>query len=179
MAHSNSNRSDLAIVDPNARERCALCRCDLVLGQHFNEQLLEPPQISVQILTAPAQVDNGIPHQLSGSVIRRLTSTIDREEWMWQMRGAQQTGLIRSTPNCVNRFVLEQEQFVRMGRICSFFRDNFFLQSKSISEVRPAKPMDLETWRAELLRRRLRFTRHRLHHGLAGVCPSLHICVAP
>src|SRR6266704_292233 len=166
MAHSNPNRSDLAIIDPNSRERCALCRCNLVLGQHFNERLLEPPQIFVQILTAPAQVDNGITHQLSGSVIRRLTSTIDREEWMWQMRGAQQTGLIRSTPNRVNRFVLEQEEFVRMGKICSFFRDNFFLQAERTREFHSPEPTHSEIWRAEFLRRRCmlaqRDSRHRL-----------------
>jgi hypothetical protein len=56
---------------------------------------------------------------------------------MGQMRDAQfatanpscggQTGLIRSAPDCVNRFMLKQEQFVRFATISSFFRDNFFL----------------------------------------------------
>src|SRR6266480_3091959 len=89
-------------------------------------------------------------------MIRRLTSTIDREKWMGQMRGAEQTGLIRSAPDCVNRLMLQQKQFVNTGRIFSFLRDNLFLQSKSTSEVRPAKPA---------------------HVKIKNRC--VHICVAP
>src|SRR5206468_11788774 len=114
IAHSYPNRTNLAIVDPNSRERCASCRINLILSQHFDEQLLEPPQISVQILTTPTQVDNRITHQLSGPVIRRLTSAIDRDKWMGPMRCAQQARLIGSPPDCVNRFMLEQKQFVRI-----------------------------------------------------------------
>src|SRR5438128_1284511 len=73
-------------------------------------------------------------------MIGRLTAAIDGEERMWQMRSAQQTGLIRSAPDCVNRFMLEQEQFVQLGQIFSLRRDNFLLHRERTSESLSPNP---------------------------------------
>src|SRR5882724_11688489 len=156
MANTHANGSDLALADPNSGKRFASRSGDAVSSDKLNEQSLEPPQIFVQIVTTPVKIDKRIPHQLPGSMICCLTSTIDREKWMRQMRGAQETGLIRSAPDCVNTLMLQQKQFVQMGRVFSFFRDNLFLQSKSIDEIRPAKPMHMKVNN-----------------------PCVHICVAP
>src|SRR5206468_8087365 len=150
MTNTYANGSNLAVADPDSGERFTSRSGNAVSGEKLNEQSLEPPQILVQILTTSAEIDNRISHQLAWSMICRLTSTIDCEKWMRQMRRAQfatanpscggQTRLIRSATNGVNRLMLEQEQFVQMGRIFSLLRDDFFLQSKSTSEVHPAKP---------------------------------------
>src|SRR5437899_12512893 len=73
-------------------------------------------------------------------MIGRLTAAIDGEERMRQMRGAPQTGLIRSAPDCVNRLMLEQEQFDQLGRIFSLRRDNFLLQRQRACEFHSAAP---------------------------------------
>src|SRR5215469_12779667 len=146
MANADANGSDLAVFYPNSRERFASHRGNAVFGQHFNEQLLEPAQIFMQILAASAKIDNWIAHQLARSVIRRLPATIDRKKWMWQMRRAEftiptwsgpcggQTGSIRSAADSVNRFMLEQKQLVLHRGVVPFSGDDFFLQRQRVRE---------------------------------------------
>ena len=55
MANADANGSDLAVADPNAGKRFPPGRSNPVFREKFNEQLLEPAQISMQILTASAQ----------------------------------------------------------------------------------------------------------------------------
>ena len=66
----------------------------------------------MEILSASAQVDDRIADQLTGSVIGRLATAIDREKRMRKMRNAPETRLIRRAANRVNRLVLQQKQFV-------------------------------------------------------------------
>src|SRR5206468_7464222 len=107
MANTYANGSNLAVADPDSGKRFASPSGNAVSGEKLNEQSLEPPQILVQILTTSTEIDNWISHQLAGSMICRLTSTIGCEKWMRQMRRAQQTGWIRSAADGVNRFMLQ------------------------------------------------------------------------
>src|SRR4029077_213580 len=88
MANANTDRSDLAIFDPNSCERIASLRGNVVSGEKIDEQLLEPAQIFMQILAASPQVDNWITHQLARPVIRTLPHAVDRKEPMRQIRAA-------------------------------------------------------------------------------------------
>src|SRR6266536_1223925 len=104
MANAYADGSDLAVADPNSGKRSTPGRSNPVCREKINEQLLEPAQIFVQILTASAQIDNRITHELPRPVISGLAAAIDGENRMRQMRGAQfatanpswggQTGLI-------------------------------------------------------------------------------------
>ena len=113
MPHAHADGRDLAVFDPNAGQALASLRGNFVFGQKIDEQLLEPAQIAMQILAAPAKIDNRIAHQLAGPVISRLTAAIDREKRIGKMRRAEQTRFVRRSPNRVNRFVFEQKHFVR------------------------------------------------------------------
>src|SRR5437762_10271770 len=156
MPHTNANGSDLAVLYPNSCERFASRRGNAVFGQHFNEQLLEPAQIFMQIIAAPAKIDNGIAHELARSMICCLAATIDREKWMRQMCGPEfaiptwsgscsgQTGLIRSAPDCVNRFMLEQKQLVLQRGVVPFPGDDFFLQRQRLREFNSAEPTHIK-----------------------------------
>src|SRR5438552_8936473 len=104
-------------------------------------------------------------------MVSRLATAIDGEKWMRQMRGTQQTRLIRSTADCVNGFMFEQKQFVRTRTIFSFFRDNFFLQREGARKFHSVEPTHAEIWRAELLRGRLDDARCCSQPGLAGTRP--------
>src|SRR5438874_13429749 len=156
MPHTDANGSDLAVLYPNSCERFASRRGNAVFGQHFNEQLLEPTQIFMQIIAAPAKIDNRIAHQLAGSMICCLAATIDRKKWMRQMRGTKfsistrsgscggQTGLIWSTPDCVNRLMLEQKQLIFHRGVVPFPGDDFFLQHQRLCEFNSAKPTHIK-----------------------------------
>jgi len=62
MANADADRSDLAIFGPNSGKRFASLRGNFLLSEKVYQQLLEPAQIFVQILTASAQIDNRITH---------------------------------------------------------------------------------------------------------------------
>src|SRR6266849_996321 len=119
MAHTDADGCNLALADPNARESIALCRRNPVFGEKFDEQLLEPAQVTMQVLAASAKIDNWISHQLSGAVISRLTAAIDRKKRMRQMQRTEQTRLIGRAADCVNRFMFEQQHFVGRRTIFS------------------------------------------------------------
>ena len=88
MANADPDRHDLAMAGPNTGETFALLRLDFVAGEKFDQRLLEPAQVAMQILPAPAKIDNRIAHQLAGAVISRLTAAIDCEKRMRQMHCA-------------------------------------------------------------------------------------------
>ena len=120
MPHAHADRRDFAaspdyfgVLDPNPGKALAPRGRKSVLGEKIDEHLLEPAQIAMQILSAPAKIDNRITHQLSRSVIGRLAAAIDRKKRIGKMRCAQQTRSIGGAPDRVNRLVLEQKQFVR------------------------------------------------------------------
>src|SRR2546430_6308318 len=89
---------------------------------------------------APAQVDNGIAHQLARPVISRLTATVDGKKWMRQMRCTEQAGSVRCAANCVYGLMLEQKQFIFQRAIFSFLAHDFFLQCECVGESHPAEP---------------------------------------
>ena len=86
MANTDADRSNLAIPYPNSGERFTSLRGNVVLREKIDEQLLEPAQVFVQILTTPAQINNGITNQLARPVICCLPATVDRKQRMRQMR---------------------------------------------------------------------------------------------
>src|SRR5206468_1325589 len=57
MANAYADGSDLAVADPNSGKRFTPGRSNLEFSEKINEQLLEPAQRFVQILTASAQID--------------------------------------------------------------------------------------------------------------------------
>src|ERR1700724_2036745 len=89
MAHANADRCDFAFADPNAGESLALCRGNFVISEKFDEQSLEPAQIAMQILAAPAQIGNCVSHQLSRAVVSRLAAAVDSKKGIGQMRRVQ------------------------------------------------------------------------------------------
>ena len=62
MTHADANGSNLSLLDPDSRERFASRRANSIISKKFDKQLLEPTQISMQILTAPAKIDDRITH---------------------------------------------------------------------------------------------------------------------
>ena len=88
MPNADSDRRDLAIANPNPGETFAPCPDNFVAREKFDQRLFEPAQIAMQILAAPAKIDNRVTHQLTGTVIGRLPAAIDREQRMRQMRCA-------------------------------------------------------------------------------------------
>src|SRR5262249_170852 len=80
MPDTDANRRDLALLDPNASEPFAPRRGDFVAREKIDQRLLEPAQITMQILAAAAKIDNRIAHQLAGTMISRLAAAIDREK---------------------------------------------------------------------------------------------------
>src|SRR5437016_4855511 len=94
-----------------------------------------------------------------------LTATINGEKRMRQMPAAEfatanpfrprtnpsgvrtcggQTGLIWSAPDCVNRFMLKQEQLVLQRGIVPFPSDDFFLQCQRLREFHSPKPTHIK-----------------------------------
>src|ERR1700757_3490631 len=90
-----------------------------------------------------------------------LTAAIDREKRMRQMPAAEfaasnrfrlrtnpscvrtcggQTGVIRSAPDGVNRFMLEQKQLIFHRGVVPFPGDDFFLQRERLREFHSTEP---------------------------------------
>src|SRR5262249_42838119 len=79
-----------------------------------------------------------------------LTATINGEKRMRQMRGAKfatanlprrgQTGLIRSAPDGVNGFMLEQKQLIFHRGVVPLSGDDFFLQRQRLREFHSTEP---------------------------------------
>src|SRR5437763_11521359 len=107
MTHTDANRRNLALLNPNSGQSLARVRFNFEFRQKFDQQAFNPTQIFVQILAAMAQVDNRIAHQLSRPMIRCLATPIDPEEWMRQMRSTTQAALVRRPSNGVNRVMLQ------------------------------------------------------------------------
>src|SRR5690349_16201396 len=107
MTHTNANRRNLALLNPNPGQSFARVPFNSELRQKFDQQAFNPTQIFVQILAAMAQVDNRIAHQLSRPMIRCLATPIDPKKWMRQMRSTAQTALVRRPSNGVNRLMLQ------------------------------------------------------------------------
>src|SRR5437762_13971922 len=120
MTNAYADGSDLAVADPNSGKRFTPGRSNPIGREKINEQLLEPAEIFMQILTASAQIDNRISHELSRPVISGLAVAIDVENGMRQMRSAQlatanpcRGGLTRVSwhPSIdVNRLMLDDAQ---------------------------------------------------------------------
>src|SRR5260370_35945704 len=76
MAHADADRCDFAFADPNAGESLALRRGNFVISEKFDEQSLEPAQMAMQVLAAPAKIDTCVAHQLSRSVVIRRSAAV-------------------------------------------------------------------------------------------------------
>src|SRR5436853_3512893 len=73
-------------------------------------------------------------------MISRLTAAINCEHRMRQVRAAQQTRFVRGAPDRINRFVLEQKNFIGAFRMLVFIGNDLFLKCECVLEIDPAKP---------------------------------------
>ena len=112
VTHADSDRRNFATRHPDTGQTVARRRGDAVVRQQFDQQSFNPAQITMQILSATAKIDDGITDELTGSVIGRLPAAVDRKKRMRQMRAAAQTRLVRCATDGVNRIVFEKQQFV-------------------------------------------------------------------
>jgi hypothetical protein len=127
MVDADADRGDFARIHANAGEPVAPHRVNFESGEQIDHKLLEPAEVAMQILTAPAKIDDRVTHQLTGTVISRLAAAVDWKQWMREMGRAEQTRLVRRAPDCVNRFVFQKKQLICQRRIRLFLRKNFFL----------------------------------------------------
>src|SRR5437016_13037062 len=102
MSHAYTDGRDFSFLNPNTGQPRSTLRFNFEFAQKFDQQTFNPAQILVQILSAIAQIDNRITHQLARSVIGRLPATIDLKKWMRQMRSTAQAGLVRCPTDGVN-----------------------------------------------------------------------------
>ena len=79
---SDCNDVDLALVDPDAGKTGTSSGRDLVDRECLNQKLFEPAQIAMEILSAPAEIDNWIADQLPRTVIGRLAAAIGSKKRM-------------------------------------------------------------------------------------------------
>ena len=124
--------------DPDTRQVGAPHRFDLRLPEQLNEQRFDPAQIAMQILSITAQVDEKITDQLPRPVIGRLAAAVDFEKRMRQMRRPAQTQSIGRATDGVNRFVLEQPQFVGRFGMSAPFPDRI----PPVEQEQPRNPFD-------------------------------------
>src|SRR4051812_15379005 len=95
LANAHTDGRDLSIFDPNAGQAGARLRVEVESREQLDQRTLDPTQITMQILTAPPQIDDRVTDQLARPVIGRLATAVSRKKWMWQIGSIQQTGLIR------------------------------------------------------------------------------------
>src|SRR5208282_2317154 len=74
---ADADRSNLARADPDAREALASRRFDFVVSQRADHRFLEAAQISMHVATASFQFQNRIADELTGPVIRHLSTARD------------------------------------------------------------------------------------------------------
>src|SRR6267378_4836301 len=104
----------------------------------------------MEILSAPAQIDNWIADQLPGTVIGRLAAAINRKKRMRQMRRVHQARLVRRPANRVNRLMFEQKQLVDSVSILPLFRDQFFLERYFFFSSRRRHTISLRDWSSDV-----------------------------
>src|SRR5713226_5308376 len=140
IANAHANGRDLAIFNPDAGQTRTRLRCDFVDRERFDQKLFQPAQIAVEILPAPAQINNWITNQLAGTVIGRLATAVDGKKRMRQMSCVDQARLIRRSADRVNRFVLEKKELVGGVAILPLFRDQFLLPRERFLKIQAAEP---------------------------------------
>jgi len=130
------DRSDLAILNPDARFSRDLVPIDAELFEQINQEIFQTSQVTVQVPAALAQIENRVTHQLTGSVVGCLTAPIGFEERMGELGNDAQARLIRKPSDRINRLVLEQDD--AFFAIVEATTERFFLNLKSNLIIDPA-----------------------------------------
>src|SRR5947209_4351456 len=112
VANADPDRGDLSIFYPDSSQAGARRRNNADGREGLHEKIFEPAQVTMEVLSAIAQIDDWVPDQLTWPVIGCLAAAINRKQGIGQMLRAAQTRLIRRSPDRVNRIVFEQKQFV-------------------------------------------------------------------
>src|SRR5581483_5382597 len=73
-------------------------------------------------------------------MISRLPAAINCEHRVRQVGRVQQTRFIGRAPDRINRFVLEQKNFIGAIRMLVLMGNNVFLERERVGESDPAKP---------------------------------------
>src|SRR6267143_1932214 len=133
---THANGCDFAFLDPDPGQNRPTCRPKFKLGQKFDQQVFNPSEIFVQILTATGQIDDGITDELTRPVIRRLTAAIGLKKRVRKMRRAPQASMIGRATNCVNGVVFEEKDRVGYAGILAFLSDYLVLQSERICVIK-------------------------------------------
>ena len=130
-AYTNPNTGDLAVFNPYPGEAFAAAGEDSEVGEGGHKGFLQEAQVGVQILPIVMQVENGIAHQLSGTVAGGLATTVDLEHRMRKVRGVAQAALIARSSDGIDRGVLQQENgFGSLSRL--ELPDMFLLKLKGV-----------------------------------------------
>ena len=131
FAYADADRCEFAIARPHTGEALAPLRIHTKGLTSKDERFLKRTQMRVKIPAARVEIEHRIPHQLTRTVIGRLTSAIGFKHAARKVfRIAQRTAILQSADR-VNRFMLEQKN--RIAGISSQQRiDSRLLQTQAI-----------------------------------------------
>ncbi len=108
--HADPDAGDLAVLDPHPRQPLASTgSIDTFPAQEHDDRLLQGAKVVMQIASVVVEVENGIADQLSRSVKRRLTATIDLHDGVGQTVQILQAGAVPGTAYRVDRIVFQQQ----------------------------------------------------------------------
>ncbi len=139
-AHADADRGDLLPPDPYARLPRAASGGDAIIGEQRDEHVFEAAEVTVQILSAHAQVEDRVADQLARSVIGGLPTAVRLHHGVGECAGIAQAGLIGRAADGVDRFVLEQQQLIGRGSVRRLARDDLFLQRQRVGKCDAAEP---------------------------------------
>mmetsp|Transcript_23139 Transcript_23139/g.57211 ORF Transcript_23139/g.57211 Transcript_23139/m.57211 type:complete len:394 (-) Transcript_23139:73-1254(-) len=83
LAHPHTDGSHLAALHPHARQPLDSLAFDAQPLKGADDDLLERPQVPVEVLLVVPEVHNGVEHQLSRAVVGHLTATLSAEDRDW------------------------------------------------------------------------------------------------
>ena len=114
FAHTDADRCELAIADPHTGKALAPLRIHAKGLTRKDERLLKRAQMRVKIPAARVEIEHRISHQLTRTVIGRLTSAIGFKHAARKVfRIAQRTAILQAADR-VNRFMLEQKNRIAL-----------------------------------------------------------------
>ena len=122
---------DLAVFNPHAGEAFAAPGGDFKVGKGRYEGFFQKTEVYVQIPAIFLQIENGITHKLSWSVIGSLPASIDFKHRMGKSGGFSEAALIPRPADCVDRGVFHQE-YCSGSHALLDFPDVFFLKMERV-----------------------------------------------
>ncbi len=73
----NADRGDLAVLNPDACVAGHSTGGNSITGQRADEHIFQAAKIPVQIAFVAIEVDNRVPDELTGAVVRDVTASLD------------------------------------------------------------------------------------------------------